>query len=282
MTLRQALGQATEALLSHDIEDASLEAEVLLRHCLSLTPAQLYSEPQRELTAEQEGCFWDSVERRLAREPLAYIIGRREFYGLDFYVDRRVFIPRPESELLVEQCLELARHLPGRRRLIADVGTGCGAIAVSLALNLPQAELYAIDISVTALEVARLNCQRHGVAPQLHLLRGDMLQPLTVPVDIIVANLPYISESDFSWLSAEVSNFEPTLALAGGGDGLDGVRRLLSQAGGKLRNGGSLLLEVGWGQGAGAMALAHNHFPSAMVELLRDLGGVNRVVRVTP
>ncbi len=273
MTLKQALGSAIKALTHHGIEDAPLEAEVLLRHVLSIPRAQLFSEFQRELTPEEWRDFWNLIKRRLSHEPAAYIVGRREFYGLDFYVDHRVFIPRPESELLVELCLDFARRLPGGPLFIADIGTGCGAIAISLSLNLPQAEIYAVDISTAALEVAFINCQRHGVLHRVHLLQGDMLDPLPQPVDIVVANLPYIKESELNQLGAE-----PRLALAGGRDGLDEVRRLLSQAGGKLRSQGCLLAEVGWGQGETVIALARSHFPDAGVELMRDLGGIDRVV----
>ena len=280
MTLKQALGSAIKALTGHSIEDAPLEAEVLMRHVLSLPRAQLFSEFQRELTPGEQGDFWNLIKRRLNHEPTAYIIGRREFYGLDFYVDQRVFIPRPETELLVELGLDFARHFPEGPLLVADIGTGCGAIAISLSLNLPQVEIYAIDISAAALEVAFINCQRHGVLDQVHLLQGDMLDLLPEPADILVANLPYIKKSDLIQLSAEVVNFEPRTALAGGRDGLDWVRRLLSQAEGKLRRGGCLLAEVGLGQGEAVMRLARTHFPGARVELMRDLGGIDRVLSV--
>jgi release factor glutamine methyltransferase len=280
VTLKQALVGAVKSLTRHSIEDAPLEAEVLLRHVLSLPRAQLFSEFQRELTPGEQRDFWDLIKRRLNHEPTAYIIGRREFYGLDFYVDRRVFIPRPETELLVELCLDFARHFPEGPLLVADIGTGCGAIAISLGLNLPQAEVYAIDASAAALEVAFINCQRHGVLNQVHLRQGDMLDLLPEPVDIVVANLPYVKESDLDQLSAEVVNFEPRTALAGGRDGLDWVRRLLSQAEGKLRKGDCLLAEVGLGQGETVVGLARAHFPGARAELMKDLGGIDRVVGI--
>ncbi len=281
MILKQALRRAIDTLNGHLMEDAPLEAELLLRHVRSLTRTQLYLELEQELASEEEGDFWHLVERRLRHEPAAYIVGHREFYGLDLYVDPRVFIPRPETELLVEKCLEFAHRLPVDRPLIADVGTGCGAIAIAIALNLPQAGIYAIDMSDSALEIALINCQQQGVAHQVHLLQGDILHPLPGPVDIIVANLPYIKESDFSLLSAEVSDFEPELALAGGCDGLAEVHQLLAQARGKLHPWGHLLLEVGQGQAEAAVALAHGYFPYARVELAKDLGGIDRAVGIT-
>ena len=151
--------------------------------------------------------------------PAAYITGHREFYGLDFAVNSSVLVPRPETELLVEKALELARE----RSLstIADIGTGCGAIAVSLAVNLPQTRIYATDISAPALEVALSNCRKHGVTDRVTLLEGDMLAPLPEPVDLIVANLPYVREPEMTGVNT--LGFEPPLALNGGPDGLDKI-----------------------------------------------------------
>ena len=187
---------------------------------------QLYLDLDRELSPEKDEAFRQLLERRLSGEPAAYITGHREFYGLDFYVDPRVLIPRPESELLVEKALGLAQE--HTLSTIADVGTGCGAIAISLALKLPQAKIYATDISAPALEVARFNCQKHGVQ-KICLLQGDMLDPLPEPVDLIVANLPYVRESELAGV-----RFEPRLALDGGSDGLGKIRRLCRQAGGNF------------------------------------------------
>ena len=165
MTLQQALAHAREILTTNNIEDAPLECELLLRHALRVSRVQLYTDLNHKLSPEQEDTFWHLIKRRLNGEPTAYIAGHREFYGLDFCVDSYVLIPRPESELLVEKALDLAQS----RTLstIAEIGTGCGAIAISLALNLPQAEIYATDISASALDIALLNCQKHGVASRV-------------------------------------------------------------------------------------------------------------------
>ncbi|HEY82174.1 MAG TPA: peptide chain release factor N(5)-glutamine methyltransferase [Dehalococcoidia bacterium] len=274
MTLQQALGRAREILAANSVEEASLEGELLLRHALKIDRVQLYLDLGRELTPEEEEAFWHLVERRCQGEPTAYIIGHREFYGLDFYVDPRVLIPRPESELLVEKALELA----GTHRIatIADIGTGCGAIAISLARNLPRAKIYATDISASALEVARINCVNHGVADRICLLAGDMLEPLPEPVDLIIANLPYIRQSELPQ-SGPVS-FEPKIALDGGPAGLEKILKLCRKAGAKLTSRGCLLLEIGQGQGEAVTALLRHLFPSGLVEVTPDLSGIERVV----
>lgn len=276
MTRRQALNRAREMLAEANIEDAPLESELLLRHVLEISQVELYQDPEGEIEPAQAKKFWALVKRRLSGEPAAYITGHREFYGLDFYVDSRVLIPRPESELLVEKALALAQTHPAAS--IAEIGTGSGAIAISLALNLPRARIYATDISESALKVARSNCQRHGVADRIHLLRGDMLEPLPEAVDIIVANLPYVSQAELSRLT----DFEPELALNGGADGLAQIEKLCQQASGKLRPHGFLLLEIGQGQEKAVTALLRRLFPLAGIEIFPDLSGIARVVILSP
>jgi len=277
MTLKQALSRARDILDANDVEDAPLECELLLRYALKIGRVQLYLELNSELSPEQEEAFWNLIRRRLDDEPSAYITGHREFYGLDFCVDSRVLIPRPESELLVEEALNVAQHRSVST--IADIGTGCGVIAISLALNLPQVKIYAIDISASALEVASLNCQKHGVADRVCLLQGDMLAYLPEPVDLIIANLPYVRESELSRMSS--ASFEPWLALNGGLDGLKQIRCLCSQVTDKLRSKGCLLLEVGQGQGGAVTTLLRSLCPAAKIEVSPDLRGVDRVVSLT-
>lgn len=271
MTVKETLSCARKLLDASHIDDASLEGELLLRQAIGLSRAQLYSTLEHEINPEQETAFRQMVRLRLYGEPSAYIIGRREFYGLDFVVDPGVLIPRPESELLVEKTLSLA----GNRRepVIADIGTGCGAIAVSLAVNLPRARIYATDISATALEVAAVNCRKHEVVDRIRLLCGNMLEPLPEPVDFIVANLPYVKLSDIDNRCPE-----PLLALDGGADGLEKIKRLIHQVEGNLNPGGCLLLEMGLGQRAAITSLLHHLFPTAGLEVTPDLGGIDRVV----
>ena len=282
MILREALQSVTQTLRRAGIADASVEAELLLGHILGMSKTQLYIEPERSLTSVETEHLCHLVRRRLDHEPAAYILGHCEFYGIDFCIDCHTFIPRPETELLVEKAVELARRIsyPGKRITIADVGTGCGAIAISLALALPQAKIYATDISASALQVAEMNCRRHAVSSQVELLQGNLLEPLSQPVDMIVANLPYIKSCEFKDLSPEVRNFEPTTALAGGEDGLGKIQQILEQMPGKLNYGGCFLLEIGQGQGRMVTSLIKSYFPQASVELISDLSGIERVVKV--
>jgi release factor glutamine methyltransferase len=274
MSRQQALNCARGTLAQGNIEDAPLEGELLLRHVLGISRTQLYLDLDLELSPSHDEALRQLLKRRLSGEPAAYITGHCEFYGLDFYVDRRVLIPRPESELLVERAVALAQNKP--LYSIAEVGTGSGAIAVSLALELPQTKIYATDISAPALEVARVNCQRHGVTDRVCLLQGDMLDPLPEAADLIIANLPYVRNSELSGV-----RFEPRLALDGGGDGMKKIRRLCWQAGGKLRPGGCLLLEIGEGQGEDVTALLNRLFPHSKIEVIPDLSGIERVVSLS-
>jgi release factor glutamine methyltransferase len=271
---RQALTHARDILTKSGIEDASLEGEILLRHVLEIDRAHLYSDPDLELNPEQEKSLSKLLERRRCGEPSAYITGHREFYGLDFQVDHRVLIPRPESELLVELAIKLARDKTIKK--IADIGTGCGAIAICLAVHLPEVMVYATDISPGALEVAYVNCQRHGVAKRVVLRHGNLLEPLEESVGIIVANLPYVRDSDL--INNVLLGFEPTLALNGGKDGLDVIKSLCQQAGKRLKRGGYLILEIGEGQAPVVTALLRKISPEAAVEVHKDLAGIARAV----
>jgi release factor glutamine methyltransferase len=285
--LSEALQSVTRTLSRAKIADASAEAEVLLGHVLGMSKTGLYTEPERALTSAEAERLRHVVCRRIDREPAAYILGQREFYGIDFYVDSHTLIPRPETELLVETAVELAGHIcgQGNQITIADIGTGCGAIAISLALALPQAKIYATDISASALEVAEANCCRHSVTGQVELLQGNLIEPLPGAVDLIVANLPYIRDCEFVDLSAEIREHEPTIALAGGRDGLDKIREMLEQmrVKGDTYLGGRpayVLLEIGQGQAEMVVSLVSEYFPQASIELIPDLGGIERVAKV--
>ena len=283
MILREALELAVRTLREGQIDDPFIEARLLLRHALGVSEVQIYIEPTRELTSAEIRRLNHMIERRLNHEPSSYIVEECEFYGLSLYITRGVFIPRPETEVLVEEAIDLARHLSQHRRQlkIADIGTGCGAIAISLALALPQAKIYATDISPLALQVAKINCQRYKVDGQVELLLGNLLEPLPEPVDAIVGNLPYIKEDEFKHLSPEIVNFEPKTALLGGKDGLEKIGQLMTQIPGKLSSWGSLLLEIGQGQGQVVRSLINAYLPEANVRITPDLAGIDRVVKVT-
>jgi release factor glutamine methyltransferase len=277
LRLEQVLARARETFdQSQEIEDPALEAEVLLREALQIDRIQLRLESSRPLSGEHEKNFWSLVERRLKGEPLAYILKRREFYGRDFYVDERVLIPRPESELLVEEGLKLLRSCP--KPVIADIGTGSGSLAICLAAELPQARVYASDVSGSALEVALINCRRHGVAERVTLLQSDLLEKIPVPCDLMVANLPYVKKTDLARMPSV--GFEPGQALDGGAEGLDHFIRFNRQIPGRLKPGGAVLEEVGLDQSRPVAASLRLTFPSAEIKILPDLAGIERVVEL--
>ncbi|MEK7848360.1 MAG: peptide chain release factor N(5)-glutamine methyltransferase, partial [Chloroflexota bacterium] len=252
MTLREAWQKGARLLDSAGIPDAPLESELLLRYSLGLSRTGFFSCWQEPVPSLRLRRFRVYLRRRQRREPAAYILKRREFYGLEFYVDRRVLIPRPETELLVEKALEVAGGRPLR---VAEVGVGCGAVAIALAHHLPRARIWATDISLEALQVARRNRRRYRLGRRVHLLPGDLLLPVPGLVDLIVSNLPYVRDADIPGLPPEVRDYEPLPALRGGPDGLDVVRRLVAQAPARLRPGGWLLFEVGQGQAEVACGL---------------------------
>jgi release factor glutamine methyltransferase len=251
-----------------------LEAEVLLGHVLETSRTGLMAHPERSLTSDQVERYETLVRRRASDYPLPYLTGRVEFYGLELEVTPEVLIPRPETETLVD--LALAR----RPTHIVDVGTGSGCIAVSVAVHLPRATVYGIEISPAALAVARRNVERHGVAGRVQLMVGDILSPRPGPVDLVVANLPYIPTGQCASLPASVRDHEPWLALDGGPGGLAVIRRLLVQAPAVLRPGGGLLVEIGADQGETASRLARTYFPQAEVRVHPDLAGRDRVLEV--
>jgi release factor glutamine methyltransferase len=226
-------------------DDAALDAEVLAREALGWDRATLLARQRETLPPGFEEHFSALLARRLAREPVALIVGRREFWGMDFEVTRDVLVPRPETELIVEESLEEVRA--GRRcGVVADVGTGSGCLAVALARELPASRLVATDVSTAALGVARRNIARHGV--RVVLVRTSYLAGLGGPVDLIVSNPPYVPESYGSLLPPEVREFEPQRALFSGPDGMDALRAIFEDAPRVLAEGGRLVVEFGFGQ----------------------------------
>lgn len=253
MTLRQAVAEAAAHLSTnpHFNVEVRRDAELLLLHTLRITRAQFLANPARILTEEEQSLYRQAIARRLTNEPVQYITGHQEFFGLDLRVTPATLIPRPETEHLVEAVLE---RLPRSRPLtILDIGTGTGAIAIALAANLPQAQLVATDISSEALPVAESNARAHGLAGRIRFLHSDLLSGLPLPeqssfFDAIVSNPPYVAESDRDTLHPQVRDFEPARALFSGAHGLDIYRRLIPQAHAALKPGGLLALEIGHGQ----------------------------------
>ena len=269
--------RATESLKEHCVMDPNLEAEVLVRHTLGMQRAEYFAGTDQPLNSNQTKQIDELIRRRIEGEPLAYILGHREFYGLDFVVDARVLVPRQETELLVDKVLEFARWKRADSLDIADVGTGSGAIAVAVAHEMPRVTVQATDIDPKALAVANINRHRHGLANRLHLYQGDLLEPLSSPVDVILSNPPYIPTSEITTLPQEVRR-EPTIALDGGGDGLEVTRRLVRQAPAYIRPGGCILLEIDPEQLYLVKQAAQEAMPAASVSFARDLMGQPRVI----
>ena len=286
--LRTVIQETHRNLESAEIPDARLEAEVMVMDVMRMPRQAIFAEQESQVSPQQEEQLAAIVTRRLTREPLAYILNYREFYGVNLLVNPDVLIPRPETETMVEHALFMAlMGMESREIVIADVGTGTGAIAVNLAIHLPAARIYASDAYDATLDVAAYNVRMHNVADRVTLLKGDLLEPLPEPVDVIVANLPYLPTDRIPTLQPEIQ-WEPVVALDGGADGLDHIRRLLSQAatahggeGARLKPHGVILLEMDPEQFSEARSLASAAFPDAEITVEPDLAGMDRVLSIS-
>jgi len=243
-----------------------LEYEILLCHCFGIKSSNLLAHPEKYDLEDPR--FLKLVDRRLKGEPIAYITGIQPFCGLDFFVDRKVLIPRPETELLVELALKKA---PGS---IADVGAGCGAIAVCLAKHLPNTKVIGIDSAPEALKIAKRNAEYHKVEDRCQFVIGNLLEPLKDKVDLIVSNPPYIPTADIETLQSEVRDFEPRSALDGGEDGLKYIRQIIKEAPNHLNPQGRLMLEFGFGQAPAIREYAQRYFKHSQV--LADYSNLER------
>ncbi len=258
-------------------EQPALEAQVLLGYVLSQAQAWVIAHPEFTISESQEQLLNALLEKRQQGEPLPYLLGHWEFYGLDFLVNPGVLIPRPETELLVEEALGWARHREKPIRSI-DIGTGSGCIAVSLAKCSPGLHILASDISRQALDTCVMNAARHAVKERVTLVQADLLEPFSGPFDLLCANLPYIPSRKLDGL--EVAHHEPRGALDGGLDGLVYIERLLQQAVSRMAPKGLLLLEIESGQGKPAMNLATRIFLGASARVVPDLAGLPRLLRI--
>ena len=273
------------------VNEDRLTAGVLLGHRLAASRTHLLTRSNEQVEEAAYKDYLRLIERRAAGEPLQYITGRQEFYGLDFIVTPAVLIPRPETEFLVERVIDLARSQAGesapqmestRGPIIVDVGTGSGCIAITLAAHIKNARVIAIDISRAALEVARKNAEQHAVANRIELIEGDLLEPLTGrgldrTVDFIASNPPYVDEQHTEFIQREVREWEPHGALLGGANGLEFYRRLLDDAPKYLKPGGHLILEVGYGQLDAIQALI-DASSLELIDVTNDLQGIPRTL----
>ena len=284
MTFRAALSAAGRRLSG--VSTARRDAELLLRWVVARDRAWVIAHPDEKLTPEQARQFGSWIARRARHEPIQYITGEAEFYGLPFRVTRDVLIPRPETEHLVEKVIEWAASLAARETApripplrIVDVGTGSGAIAVALAHQLPQATVTAIDLSAPALAIARENAERNGVSSRIRFLLGDLLAPVAEDrFDIVVSNPPYVPGADCASLPVEVRDYEPPVALFAGEDGLEVYRRLTPAAFNVLAPGGLVALEIGYGQDQAVTSLLVSS-SFHRIEFFPDLQGIPRVAR---
>lgn len=297
-TIREALQQASRLFMQQGIVAPRLNAEVMMQHLLGWNKAKLLAEDLQPFPSDKRDIFRVWVERRLAGEPLQYIVGVQEFYGRDFRVTPAVLIPRPETEILIEEVLKRCNWWTGtrlstggepsedvprltHRPLVADIGTGSGAIAVTLALAWPEADVWTVDISPDAIRVAQDNAERLGA--QVRFLQGDLVEPLLrqeLRVDVLVSNPPYIPSEDIEGLAVEVREHEPRLALDGGKDGLDPYRRITQALPRLMRIDGPTLVgfEVGIHQAGDVAALIERNWPGAETEIVKDLQGIERIV----
>ena len=273
--LSQFRQTAIERLTAADVDAPRLTAEVVLAHALDISRAQLLAWPDILLTPDQLARAQRDLERLINHEPLAYVVGHREFYDVDLLTDARALIPRPETECLIEHALKALADHPAP--LIADVGTGCGAIAVTLARHLPRAKVIATDLSTGALALARENAQRIGVADRIEFRAGSLLEPIAESLDLLAANLPYIDDKDWPYLAKTIRGHEPKMAFLGGPDGLDLVRGLLRDAPRVTHLDSLVLLEIGAYQGDIVTGIARQHFPRAYIEIKPDYAGLDRL-----
>lgn len=283
LNVKEILGKSARWLEGKGVESARLDAELLLARVLEMSRLDLYLSWDRPVEEREKKEYLALLKRRAEFEPVAYILGRKEFFSLDFKVSPEVLVPRPETELLVERVLELVEEdgegdRQGAPPRIADVGTGSGAIAVALAVRLPEARLAATDVSPGALAVALENAKTHGVEDRIDFRGLSFLEGLEGTFDWVVSNPPYVPETDRPDLPPDVVRYEPQGALFSGADGLDAVRALIPQAAASLRPRGWLVLEIGAGQAADVLRLLEEDGNYEPAEVKRDYRGIERIV----
>jgi release factor glutamine methyltransferase len=277
-TVGKIIDWTTAHLKKHGSETPRLDAEILLAKARNCPRSQLYVQYHELLTDDERSVMRDLVRRRAQAEPVAYLVGHREFFGLDFRVTPDVLIPRPETETLVLELIAAARAYTRPR--ILDVGTGSGCIAVAAAVNLPAAAVTATDISPPALEIARANASHHDVAGRIRFVEGDLFAVLETGdlFDVIVSNPPYVADGEIETLPADIRQHEPQQALRAGPQGLDVIARLVAGATAHLAGGGTLLIEISPEQAAAVVALVDQTGAFETSRVIKDASGSERVV----
>lgn len=281
-TIQRLLTWITEYLTDKDVDAPRLSAELLLSNILSLKRIELYM--HFDQVAEQQQLEWlrDLVKRAGEHEPVAYLVGKTEFYSIEIEVSPDCLIPRPETELLVERAIEFLRGREGPQS-VCDLCTGSACIAVAIAKNFPHAHIVATDISDAALAVAARNVEKHKLEDQVTLLNGDLFDPVIPHLDastfdLIVCNPPYVSAAEYEALDRNVRQYEPALGLLAGQDGLDIYRRIADQASGLLKDNGAIMLEVGYSQGPAVRKLLEEASLSTAVKIEKDFNDNDRIV----
>jgi release factor glutamine methyltransferase len=283
--IHNVLKWAKATLKEADIDSPGVNADTLLSFVLSCDRTKLYTNPDEIVNETDIRRYNDLINERIRHVPLQYITHHVEFMSLDFFVDEQVLIPRPETEILVETVLKRVhdKQYSNRKTTIMDVGTGSGNIAVSLAKNISNVEIYASDISQEALEIAKANIQRHKVTDKIHLLHGDLFSAFSSHiekkhVDFIVSNPPYVSESEWENLEPELKDHEPYEALVGGKDGLCFYRQIIKYAADWLKPEGCLVIEIGETQANSIIKFMENEGHYEDIEIIKDLQGKERVI----
>ena len=283
-TISSLVHWAKNLLQEHNIDSPSLDAEVILSHLLDYKRIDLYIHPDKPVEDTVVMHYKEAIRKRSQRVPLQYITNHAEFMSLDFYVDERVLIPRPETELLVEAVIKRAQILTHENEIvIVDIGVGSGNIAITLAMKIDNARIFAIDLSPDALAVAKINAQRHAVFSKITFLCGDIFRPLEgygieSKVNFIVSNPPYVSSAEFDSLQEEVRNFEPYGALISGQDGLQMFRRIITHANTWLKPGGYVIFEIGEKQARKVARLFEDRGCFKKADFLKDYRHIHRIV----
>lgn len=279
MTVRELIGCAEKKLAAAGISSARLDAEVLLAFCLNCQRLEFIKDPDKPVSVAQEAVFFKALARRLNYEPAAYITGKKDFWSFTLEVNQNVLIPRPDTEVIVEEALAIAQLQKMVKPRLADIGTGSGAIALALAKEIAGAQITATDISEAALAVAQKNARALTLEKSISFLQGDLLEPLVGKFAMIISNPPYISEAEYEALDSGVKDFEPRLALWAGKTGMEFYKKLIYQADGYLAEKGWLLLEIGARQSENVLAMMKESGFYDYLAVRTDYAGFPRVLK---